>query len=453
MATSTERQLFVMPPPGPVAGAPVVPLNEVWLYDGGAAYAWQSTPYKINLSDSDPGYQVSFAGTWIQDKSDFVAYNLPVGRVLTLFNNTSTPPKTEPYNFAGLGVCVDLFGTRKTETVDLAKVGAVNCLTSYIWRDPDFNTGLFQLFDTGSKDEPTTATEGPRTTIFLSEWAKDQPHSLAKWAICDASDSIYYSGLNAQSVFLYDGGNGDGAATAPFSGWQRTTWALLRDEGFTNRAGSWSWMLLRPVYSVVDDVKIGLSDAAASTSSYTQEDKGTNRGDSTYTTGASFTNEATQSITTQVSKSVTTGSSLTASLTSEYKAGVPGEEVTESWSIGITFSESETVSNSTDTTVTSTQTITQIFSVVVPPNHTWNVTWVVQTGKIPAVSYSTPGHYYYDKPVPGSYPDPDMAAKLGMTAVYCLSATITGILKGSLAAGSTADIRTVPISGVSLAVE
>jgi len=451
MATSTERQLFVMPPPGPAAGAPVVPLNEVWLYDGAAN--WQGAVYKIDLANYDPGYQVSFQGTWINDKSDLVAYNLPVGRVVTLLNNVTTPPKTEPYNLAGAGVCVDLFGTGKTETVALNKVGATNCLSAFIWRDPDFSTGLFQLFDTGSKVEPSTATEGPRTTIFLSEWAKDQPHSLAKWAISDASDSIYYSGLNAQSVFLYDGGNGDGGATAPFSGWQRTTWGLLQDQGFTNRAGSWSWKLLRPVYSVVDDVKIGLSDAAASTSSFTKEDRGTNLSDFTMNAGAEFKNESTQSVTTQVSNSVTTGSSLTASLTSEYKAGVPGDEVTESWSIGISFSESETVSNSTDTTVTSSQTITQTFSFVVLPYHTWHATWVVQTAEVPAISFSTLGHYYYDKPVPGSYPDPDMAAKLGMAAVYCLNATITGILQGSLAAGSTTELRAVPISNLSLIEE
>jgi len=207
------------------------------------------------------------------------------------------------------------------------------------------------------------------------------------------------------------------------------------------------------VYSVVDDVKIGLSDAAASTSSFTKEDRGTNLSDFTMNAGAEFKNESTQSVTTQVSNSVTTGSSLTASLTSEYKAGVPGDEVTESWSIGITFSESETVSNSTDTTVTSSQTITQTFSFVVLPYHTWHATWVVQTAEVPAISFSTLGHYYYDKPVPGSYPDPDMAAKLGMAAVYCLNATITGILQGSLAAGSTTELRAVPISNLSLIEE
>ena len=426
---------------------PTVPPGEVWLFDG--AKSWSDPHYAIRIEDSNPGQQYSFVGTSIENKADWVAYNLPAGVVLTLLTNPTTPPAGLPYSFAGAGVCVDLFGNGQTQTVDLAKVSAVNCLSAYIWRTPDLATGVFQLFDAkfALDQEPSSSTTGPRNTFFLSEWGMNTSQTLVSWAISDASDAIYFGGLNAASVVLYDGGNGDGAQTGAYSGWFEQTWEVLQTQNFTNRAASWSWSLLAPVSSSVDPVTINIPASATSMTSLTQQSTGSNVGGATVQQQSNFRVDNSQTLTTTTTYTVATANEISETTSFGFEEGIPGDKATQTFSIGIKFTETDTASTSQTKTTTQTFSITETLTVTVPPDNTWTADWIIQLGQIPATSFKTTGHYYYTSPIPGSVYDAAMTATLGLgKPVYKLDATVTGVVQGSLAALSTTNVKTTPIA-------
>lgn len=363
--------------------------------------------------------------------------------MLTLLTHPTNPPPTAPYSLADAGVCVDLFGTGKTETVDLAKCSAVNCLSAYIWRDPDFNTGLFQLFDTASGDPPSTNATGPRTTFFLSEWSQANVQSLAGWEICDASDIIYFSGLNAQSVVLYDDTKGDGAHTGSYSGWFTTTYAFLKSCGFTNRASGWRWTLLKPLFSTVDEVSINIAASDGSSTPFSQTSTGKNNGNTTLVQKATYQDVSSQTITTMVSQSVTTGYELSESITTSCKETLPGVESSVQWTLSVKLTQSMTESTSTTNSFTTTQSITQELDITVPEYSSWTAQWVVQTCRMQPTAFTTKGKYYYNVQVPGSVEDPAMEASLKTKPVYRLEATVTGTLSGSLAAQTNVVVTTL----------
>lgn len=438
---------YIYPPqvPSKYGTPPQVPSGQVWLFNGTSS--WSEPHYVINTNDSNPGFQYNFIGTPGENSSDWIAFNLPDGIVMTLLNNPTSPPAGEPFNFAGAGVCVDLFGNGTTQTVDLSKVGAVNCLSAFIWRKVDLSMGVFQLFDSGFTYDakPNENTLGPRYTFFLCEWAKDVAHSLKDWAICDASDAIYFTGLNSQSVHLYDGGNGDGSKCGPYSGWFESTSTSFAGENFVNKAGSWSWELLTPVYSVLDSVTINVPTNGDSLTSMTQQQQGVNRGNSTIDETVIYNVNNSQTLTCTLTHSVTLGfeQKISMSYTTKVKAGMTTEEITTSAELAFSQETTETMTNTTTTTQTYSMTQQQV--VHVPANSQWSSSWVIQLTKVPSTSFSTTGYYYYTQPVPNATYDEVMSNTLGMT-VYCLKATATGTLNGSVAVNSITNVKTTPIT-------
>ena len=435
-------QPYVLPPSVVTSNPPPqVPLNQVWLYNGGNP--WADPYFVIDITNSSPGSQTPFTGNAMNDKSDYIAFNLPDGVVMTLLCNPTTG-KSNPYDFSGAGVCVDLFGNGQVQTAALGSVGAVNCLSAYIWRKPDLATGVFQLFDGGfSATTDYTTFQGPRNTFFLCEWPKGEANTLAGWSICDRSDAIYFTGLNAQSVILYDGGNGDGDKTGAFCGWFKDTTAPLQDQGFVNKAGSWNWSLLPPKYVVIEDISVtGATTGPAS--GVTQTSTGVNKGDATVVETVTFESSSTQELTSTVSTSVETGWSISQTLGYTATVGEPGVASEElSYEVTVSMEQSSTVSKETSKTKSQTFTLSDSINITVPPNNSWNTDWVYTIAQMEATPYTTTAFYYYDEPVPGSVLD---STSVSGANVYVLRATVTGVLQGSLAATSTFKTTTQPIA-------
>lgn len=437
---------YIYPPqvPAQYGTPPNVPSGQVWLFNGTSS--WSEPHYVINTKNSNPGSQYSFVGTPGENNADWIAFNLPEGVVMTLLNNPTTPPTGEPFNFAGAGVCVDLFGNGTTQTIDLSKVGAVNCLSAFIWRKVDLSMGVFQLFDTSIpyNSQPDANTTGPRYTFFLCEWEKNVAHSLKDWAICDASDGIYFTGLNAQSVYLYDGGNGDGSKCGPYSGWFESTSTSLEGSGFTNKAGSWSWSLLFPVECYIESMTLDIPTNSQSLASATQIQQGINQGNSTIDQTVIYSASESQAITCTLTNSLTIGfqQKVSISFSQEYNEGIASEKI----SCNLQFSFSEKVSDTTTNTTTTTQmyTLTEQQVVHIPANSQWTASWVVQLGKVPATSFQTYGYYYYTEPVPGST-DSGRKTSSG-DPLYVLKALTTGVIHGSVAVSSVVDVSTTPIT-------
>lgn len=436
---------YLVPPPAGTAYPHSIASGTVLLY---ADPNWTSTSLTLSTSSYISGAQNSIVGSPLNDKANWVAFNLPAGTVMTLLQNPTTPVSGEPYNFAGAGVCVDLIGNGKVQTVDLAQIGAADSISAFIWRTVDMQSGLFQLFD-------GAAFDGARNTFFLSEWPPAAVHSLVNWWISDRAASIYFGGLGVESVTLYDGGSGEGQ-TATVAGWlsqpsppaTHSQGFNLVERGFADKAASWSWAIKPAVYQVIQPFSVPTTAVADPSLSITQFKQGTNRGVGTVTETAKFTYTVSQAASVMVTHTSTLTYSQSTSFTFGQSWGVKDVSST-SYSVTLNFAFTESYTTTDQTTNTTTQTVASELdqTVEIPPYSDWTSTLVLQFGKVPATSFKTTAIYYYDEPVPGSVSDPAMAAKLGYTALYGLTVTITGYVSASLSVNALSSITTTAIDG------
>ena len=107
MAT-TIGQISKLAAPG--AAPPQLPAGTVRLYPDDN---WNGEYQQISIDDRREGARQSLAGTSLQDVATYVAFNLPVGSVMTLMDN-DTPVKSggTVADLSGCGRCVDSRGNR-----------------------------------------------------------------------------------------------------------------------------------------------------------------------------------------------------------------------------------------------------------------------------------------------------------------------------------------------------
>ncbi|CAO3443971.1 hypothetical protein [Azospirillum argentinense] len=424
---------YLLPPTTSVAYPSNLPSGTVKLY---ADQNWSSDNLTITTSGAIEGVQSSFAGTNLNDRTTWVAFNLPEGVVLTLLEHKTTPPAGQPYSFNGCGRCVDLIGNGQTQTVDVEKLGANDCLSAYIWRTVDLNTGVFQLFDGLNYADN-------RNTFFLCEWPMATVLSLAGWFICDRAASIYFGGLTAQQVALYDGGQGDGE-TMSVAGWLSMDGIPdLRSYSFVDKEASWRWDLLPPVHSEVDPFTITSPVPTSPSNTISSSISGTNQGTATITDTVSVTSGKSQSLTLSVTDSYTIGYVQEVRFT--YGIGLTGEV-----EVGCTFSMSYTYTGTKETSVTNYYDLSVSQTVEIPADCRYSSTMTILMAEIPPTSYSTPAVFYYTQPVPGSTYDAAMTAELGKT-VYALRQTVTGYVNGGVSVDVRSSTETQPLSVAALA--
>ena len=426
-------ELYKLPPSTSVAYPASLPSGTVMLY---ADQNWTSSNLTITTSGAIEGVQSSFAGTSMNDRTTWVAFNLPEGVVLTLLEHKATPPAGQPYSFKGCGRCVDLIGNGQTQTVDVEKLGANDCLSAYIWRRVDLNTGVFQLFD------GLTYADN-RNTFFLCEWPMSSTLSLEGWYICDRAASIYFGGLTAQQVALYDGGQGEGE-TLSVAGWLSMDGIPdLRSNSFVDKEGSWRWDLLPPVHSEVEPFSITSPVPASPSSTISSSISGTNQGSATLFDTVSVTSGKSQSLTLSVTDSYTIGYVQDVRFT--YGIGLTGEV-----EVGCTFSMSYTYTGTKETSVTNYYDLSVSQTVEIPADCRYSSKMTILMAEIPPTSYSTPAVFYYTQPVPGSTYDPAMSAELGKT-VYALRQTVTGYVNGGVSVDVQSRTDTQPLTAAAMA--
>jgi hypothetical protein len=81
----------------------------------------------------------------------------------------------------------------------------------------------------------------------------------------------------------------------------------------------------------------------------------------------------------------------------------------------------------------------------VPANSNWTSALLLQYGKVEPTNFTTTAKYYYDEPVPGSVPDPAMAAQLGYAILYVLDTTISGYIEAALSLNALSTVMTTPM--------
>ncbi|RXH06152.1 hypothetical protein [Bradyrhizobium vignae] len=140
--------------PAPSAPAPQLSSGSVALFRDDN---WSSQRFDLSTGDFVPNQRQRLQ-SFTFDQATFVAFNLPVGTVMSLMDNvTSGPAGKTVADLSGCGRCVDLVGTGKTEAVDLRAVNMNDCVSSFFWPEVDLNLGAIELFDdAGSFASSTT---------------------------------------------------------------------------------------------------------------------------------------------------------------------------------------------------------------------------------------------------------------------------------------------------------
>lgn len=393
---------------------------------------WQSSSMSFSTKDYTAQDRQSISGTGMQDAATYVAYNLPVGTVVTLMDNmVSLKSGDSVGNLSGAGRCVDLVGTGKTEGLSLIDCNMNDCVSCFFWRNVDMNLGAVVLFENVNYG-------GNRSILFLSEWPSYSLISIAGWYLDDKLSSINWSNLaDRQQVYFYDNTDGSGSSYTNVKGWGSfKEISDLGQVGFNDRMSAFQWTGLAPVKEVIEPVNMNLTFSAGDSESLSQTTDYTNQSSVSQTFVASFSDSQSQTLTVTSTETVVTGFELT--YTESWKisesAGDVGAE--EGGSLSLKLSQSYT--NSQSTTKSQTTTVELAFSedVTAAANCVTHATLIAKLGTVEPTSYTTIAHRWYDQPVTGAVQDSSN------NNWWKRDETITGQVSGGLAGQTQVDVTT-----------
>jgi hypothetical protein len=399
---------------------------------------WNSESLTINIYSSPfpSGYPFAFTGTPLQDSATWIAFCLPPGIVCTLFDNTVSPT-SNPYNFAGAGVCVDLIGDGTTQTVDLNIYGANDCLSAGIWREVDISEGWFQLF----RDSDCS---GPFNSIFFDEWPTASFNSLSGWWINNEASSVNYPCLTPSQILLLNA-NSDGSgqqtslgASNPFGNISTPATVNLGDSGMNDKVQSFAYTLIQPVKAVIQSVSTSYQVPIPDGQTIEQTVTGANATSTPIVVDCSVGQSQTYSVTNTTTLQYTM--SLTVSTTVTVTEGVKDVSST-SGSITTSFTATSSQTTTKSTTLSQEIQLGESITLTIPPETAYyQGTATVSYGTLPPLTVTTSGQFYYKPNLPGSVLDP------AGSGLYILSTPVILILSGSVGTQVTITTTTAPPS-------
>ncbi|NTX02446.1 MULTISPECIES: hypothetical protein [unclassified Myxococcus] len=379
--------------PAPAAPPPAQPSGTVTLYkDAG----WVGSPYSVNTRDYLKDTRHSIAGSSLHDEATWIAFNLPVGTVMTLTDNYVAPANGNVYDLINCGRVVDLVGTGQTEAVDLTKINLNDCISAFFWHTPDLSAGAIELYE-------SAAFAGNRTVLFLSEWGAGKTYALDGWYIKDRASSVRWPALvDAQMASLFNNNDGSGAAYGNIKAWGSfSEVSNLKEVGFNDAVSSFSWNNLLPKQSFVKPVDIVVPDSVGKRVSDSLHWPNDSSAVQKQTLSVDVTDEQTTTVT--ATNQYTAGMQLSYSLSAKKTQGT--NEVTKEWTLSVGFVYSHTDESS----LTKTQKTTLVVTVElnVPPYCIFDATLWVQLGQLPpGTTYKTTAERWYDQELKGSVYDP-----------------------------------------------
>jgi len=213
MTISVRSRTGLPPLPVPSAVLPFeLPCGTVVLFHDPD---WARDRFEISTQEWRADARHDLDSRRCERKAAWVAFNLPVGRVMTLTRHHREIE--DGYRLCDLrevAQVADLVGTGRTEAVDLAQIGLQDAVSSFFWRDVDLDMGAIELFcDADFK--------GNRTVLFLSEWPQGELHALADWVIEDRLGSTRWSTvMDMHYCDLFQHRDGLGKRYPRMSGWK-----------------------------------------------------------------------------------------------------------------------------------------------------------------------------------------------------------------------------------------
>jgi hypothetical protein len=220
--------------PAAATPPPALPSGTFVLYPNGN---WTDQNHlSIVTANYAAGVRHSIANTPLNDAASWVAFNLPLGQVVTLAEHVPAPaPGISVGELSTFGRCIDLVGTGQTESVDLSRVNMNDCASAFFWRYVDLSQGALEIYDDANFG-------GNRNVIFLSEWPANTTISIADWWLNDRVTSLRWTTLpESRVVIVAEHRDGSGRAFGTQAG---TAGNQIPDMGglhFNDAISSFRW--------------------------------------------------------------------------------------------------------------------------------------------------------------------------------------------------------------------
>ena len=427
--TPASQVALLTRPPAPAAVAPQLSSGSVSLFRDGD---WSSQKLELRIADYAPGQRQTIPAS-MMDAATYVAFNLPIGTVMTLMDNIQ--PVLAGKSVADLSFCgrsVDLVGTGKTEAVDLMAANVNDCVSCFFWREVELTLGAIELFD-------DLNFAGNRNTVFLSEWNPGTLWPITDWWLNDKISSMRWKTLSdRQTAVLFENTDGSGAQYNNIKGWgDLKEVSNLPDVRFNDQASSFRWDAIAPVKEIIAPFPI-TAGSSSSSPGLTSIVEGTNDSSLPLPVTVTLTNTKAQNVTVSTTDKHVAGISSTLSLSAT--AEVPGMSATATFSVTVNYSYTHSETSTTSETKTVALSIAETINA--PPHCSYKASLLVNIGTLPPTLYHTTAERWYTAPMTGAIADPLF------NNWYKRIEPVTVSVGGSLASTTSVNMKSTPLRKV-----
>ncbi len=173
----------------------------------------------------------------LNNEATYVAWNLPVGTVVTLLDSTDSVDDPSK-NYHCSSRTFDCVGHGTTEAYDLGQCEMNDTISAFYIHQYDPLYGYIELFLRENQ-------KGPSTKIFLSQYGRDKSHSINSWWITNDAISISWSNMGELCcVIFYDNADGTGKKVNEIMGTDtRLGINNLDDYDMRNAISSFKWTI------------------------------------------------------------------------------------------------------------------------------------------------------------------------------------------------------------------
>jgi hypothetical protein len=405
-------------------GAPALDAKTVRLYRDAA---WNSESWTISLDNWLPVQRHNVDNS-IWDQATYVAFNLPVGIVVTLIDNIA--PLAAGQNSAdlkGCGVCVELVGTGQTEGLDLRNVSMNDCVSSFSWRPVDLDLGAIELFE-------HPGFTGNRAILFLAEWEPGKTHSIVPWWMNDKVSSVRWKTLDDRATAeLFEHPDGGGSSFNNIMGFgSMKECGDLRNYRFDDTMSSFRWVGIAPKREIIKPFELTIPAGRVQTG-FVVSQSVRNNGDENLKVPVTFSKKFGKTLTVSTTNTYVTGTKFTYSQKSTVEVSVPGigtasEEITWGFEVSFSYTRSDTTTR-TDTEETLIQ---QTAEIIIPPRKRGEARLFYAVGELPPTECQTTAERWYDRPLPRTVQD---------GAYYKREEPVRVAIQGGLVATGTVDLQ------------
>ncbi|GIZ44314.1 hypothetical protein CKM354_000751600 [Cercospora kikuchii] len=389
---------------------------------------WNSPRFDIDINQYSEKDRHLLEGRG-RDNATWVAWNLPIGTVVTLCDHHRSWDKNGTKSVGdleGLGGAVDLVGTGNPESTDLNSVHLNDLVATMLWRAVDLRYGAFEMFE-----HPNFT--GIRTTVFLAEWAPNVKHSIVGWHMNDSMTSLKWHGLpDRLSIKLFEHPDG-GRSFDRALGWSSMKEAgYLPDHDFNDNVSAFEWYPVIPQKEIIEPVTIKV-DTSAGSEAISNEVAQSNRSGSDQKMTLSAEKTISETLTVSTSETHTTSVKVTAS--QEGGGGIPGvaeAKFTLSLELGYENQKTKTRENAVTTEIK----VGVANEVTCAPGGTTKARCITRVNKIPPTRVETKATRWYSEAIAGAERD-DSNPKAVWKRVEPVFITVSG----GIASSTVADVE------------